>query len=81
MEVQNATDYHAAIIDEIENSNHASYTIDKVKEEAAENGYDVTIENFYGDNYTVVSKVTLKYKYTFNILDVENEHEIVGYAR
>lgn len=81
LDVQNATDYHSAVVDEIENSHHASSVVDALKTEASENGYELEVENFYGANQTTLSKVTLKYKYRLNILDVENEHEVVGYAR
>lgn len=81
LDVQNANDYHAAVIDEIENSNHAISVINKIKNEAEENGYEIDITSYYGANSSIISKVTLKYKYRFDLLNVENEHEIVGYAR
>lgn len=85
IDVQNARDFHASYVDEIENSNHASSVIEACKEEAAENGYELVVSSYMnnseGENNSMISKVILKYDYTIGILNVNSEQEIVGYAR
>ncbi len=85
LDVQNARDYHAAVVNEIENCNHAASVIEACKTEASENGYTLTVTNYYSDNdnspNSQISKVVLKYSYTIDFLGIATEKEIVGYAR
>ena len=85
IDVRNARDYHAAIVDEIEESNHAQDVIDMCKEEAKKNGYELIVESYQSDsdegNDSMISKVTLKYNYKINFLKIKSNHEIIGYAR
>ena len=85
IDVQNARDYHAAVVNEIENSNHAGNVINACIEEAEENGYTLIVSSYSnsseGGNRSIISKVVLEYEYTLGLLNVTSEHEIVGYAR
>lgn len=84
VDVQNARDYHAAVVNEIENSNHNSSVIDACVEEAKNNGYTLTVDSYTNSsgNYSfTVSKVVLKYKYTIAFLNIQSDKEIMGYAR
>lgn len=85
VDVQNARDYHAACVNEIESSNHASSVIDACKTDAANNGYELIVSSYKNDidgiNSTTLTKVVLKYDYTINFLNLSSEKEIVGYAR
>ncbi len=85
VDVQNARDYHAAVVNEIENSNHAGTVIEACKTEATENGYTLSVETYSnnsdGKSNSIISKVVLKYDYAINFLSVSSEKEIVGYAR
>lgn len=85
LDVQNARDYHAAVINEIENCNHAESVINACIAEAAENGYTLSVSNYYSDSddspNSQITKVVLKYSYTIDFLGIATEKEIVGYAR
>lgn len=85
IDVQNARDYHATVVNEIENSNHASSVIDACKSEASENGYTLTTST-YADNSegsfdSKITKVVLEYEYSIGFLDIASGKQIVGYAR
>ena len=84
VDVQNARDYHAAVVNEIENSNHNSSVINACIEEAEDNGYILTVDSYKNStgNYEfTVSKVVLKYKYSLSFLNISSDKEILGYAR
>lgn len=87
LDVQNARDYHAACVNEIENSNHSPSVIAACKTDAennTKNNYKLEVESFTNSsgNYTFsVSKVVLTYTYRIPFLNIESEKEIVGYAR
>ena len=84
VDVQNARDYHAACVNEIENSNHAASVIETCISEAADNGYTlevVSYPNYVGNFSYTVSKVILKYQFSIPILNITLEQEILGYAR
>ncbi len=85
IDVQNARDYHAAVINEIENSNHAQSVIDACIEEAESNGYELTVVSYPDDSVaaynSAIVKVTLKYDYSINLLSIGAKKEIIGYAR
>ena len=84
-DVQNARDYHAAVVNEIENSHHAQNVIDACVEEAASNGYELTVVSYPDSSVDAynsgIVKVTLKYDYMINLLGIGEEKEIIGYAR
>lgn len=84
MDTQNARDYHASVVNEIENSNHSPTVIQVCKDEARANGYELEVvvyENTSGNYTFVTSKVTLKYQYTINFLGIQSQKEVIGYAR
>lgn len=83
LSTQRAQNYHAAVVQELENSNFAANVIDSEKEKAVENGYDgLDIQLFTNsETNTTYAKVTLPYSYGIPILGQSREHEIVGYAR
>ena len=85
VDVQNARNYHSSVVNVIENSNHAAKVIEACKEEATENGYELTVTSYDnspdGISSSKISKVVLTYDYTIGILNVSSEKEIVGYAR
>ena len=85
VDVQNARDFHGAVVNEIENSNHAGSVIEACKDTAAKNGYELVVTSYVNNSdglqYSKITKVVLKYKYTISILDISSEKEIVGYAR
>lgn len=76
VDIQNAQDYHAAVVNEIENSNHSPSVIAACKQEAANNGYTLEIVS-----YPNTTKVILKYKYTVSFLNIQSDKQIEGYAR
>lgn len=84
-EVQNARDYHAAVVNEIEISNHAESVISACTDEASENGYTLSTTQYYtgtGDyDGSQITKVVLKYTYSIPFLGISTEKEIIGYAR
>lgn len=84
IDVQNARDYHAACINEIENSNHAPSVINALGAEAAGNGYTLDVDSYTNTvgNYSfTVSKVILKYEFSIPLLGITMNKEILGYAR
>lgn len=85
VDVVNARDYHAAVVNEIENSNHADSVVDACVAEATTNGYTLTVTEYTSSSHEAtnarISKVVLKYNYKINFLGVLSEKEIVGYAR
>lgn len=85
IDVQNARDYHAAVISEIENSNHAEVVINSCVSEASSNGYELIVSNYANSSADAtgseISKVVLKYEYSIDFLGITSEHEVVGYAR
>lgn len=84
VDVQNARDYHTAVVNEIENSNHSTTVINACIQEAKENGYTLTVQSFQNSsgNYEfTVSKVVLEYDYSIVFLNIQSRKEIMGYAR
>ena len=45
-----ASDFHGSVINEIENSNHASSVIETCKETAAANGYELIVSSYLNKN-------------------------------
>lgn len=81
LNTQNAQQYHAAVIAELESSDMADSVVKSCEEKALENGYkNLDIQKVVGD-HAAYAKVTLKYEYTIPLLNMLLEHEIVGYAR
>ena len=83
LNTQRAQNYHAAVVQELENSDYADDVIASAIEKAEENGYgELKIEkkesSSTGEAY---AKVTLPYHYSIPILSIDWDHEIVGYAR
>lgn len=83
LNTQRAQNYHAAVIQELENSDYADSVIASAKEKAKENGYgELKIykktSSATGEPY---AKVILPYKYSIPVLGIKWDHEIVGYAR
>ena len=85
IDVQNARDYHAAVVNEIENSHHAQSVIDACVAEAESNGYELVVTGYTNPSADAsgakISKVVLKYGYTLDLLSIASDREIVGYAR
>lgn len=83
IDVQNARDFHGAVVNEIESSNHASAVIESCKDAAIENGYTLTTSTYAKNNSSnaQITKVVLEYDYSILFLDIEAEKEIIGYAR
>lgn len=84
IDVQNARDYHAACVNEIENSNHAPSVISALVSEATSNGYTLDVDSYTnstGNYIYTVSKVTLKYNFSIPLLNIQIDKEILGYAR
>lgn len=82
VQIQNARDYHSAVVNEIENSNHSDAVIEKCVNEASANGYNLIVTKYEsgGDN-SEITKVTLEYQYTILFLNVASDKQIIGYAR
>ena len=85
LDVQKARDFHGAVVNEIENSNHSSSVIEACKETAEKNGYELVVSSYVNNSdglqYSKITKVVLKYSYSISILDINSEKEIIGYAR
>ncbi len=85
IDVQNARDYHASVVNEIENSNHAQSVINACKDEATTNGYTLTVTEYSSTSddspNTKISKVVLSYSYSIDFLNISSNKEIIGYAR
>ena len=83
VDVQNARDFHGAVVNEIECSNHASKVIESCKEAAEDNGYKLITSTYANksDSNAQITKVVLKYNYSILFLEVNAQKEIVGYAR
>lgn len=84
-DMQNARDYHAAVVNEIENSNHANNVIEACKTEALTNDYELVVTTYLNNSdassNAMITKVVLKYTYTIDFLSIASSQEIVGYAR
>lgn len=78
----NAQNYHAAVIQEIEESNYAPAVIENCKKTAKENKFknlEITVkESTNGKKY---AKVVLEYNYSIPILNMFMDNRIPGYAR
>lgn len=83
LNTQRAQNYHASVVQELENSGFSQNVIDEEIEKADQNGYgelkiEKKVSSGTGEAY---AKVTLPYKYAIPILGINWDHEIVGYAR
>lgn len=85
IDANNARDYHAAVVAEIEDANFAPSVINACKTQAAESGYTLLV-----DSSSIVSddtgratmmEVILSYEYHIPLLNVSNTQQIRGFAR
>ena len=67
-----ARDAQASYVTEIEDSDFAPSVIEKCKKNADDCGFKLNVEG---------KKIELIYKYEMPILNVDNEHSIISYAR
>ncbi len=77
-----AAEFHMDAIAEIENSNFADPVIDACVSQAAECGYELTVEEFTdARGVTGMAEVVLSYDYSIPFLKIENKYYKRGYAR
>lgn len=83
LDIEKARDYKADVIAEIENSNFNTKVIASCIDQATEAGYELEVTPIVTDTETnqQIATIVLKYQYTFKILNINNTHEIRGYAR
>lgn len=83
LNTQRAQNYHSTVINELENSDCSDEVIIKIKEKAAENGYEsLAIEKKHiASSNETYAKVTLAYDYSIPILGIHWDNEIVGYTK
>lgn len=79
----NARNYHASIINEIENSNFNQGVMDSLYVDASSKGYELEpIVTTEIEKHKKVAEVILNYNYDVGILNITGEkHTIRGYAR
>lgn len=79
----NARDYHASVVNEIEESNFNTDVINGLYTDASGKGYSlepITVTEI--ENHRKVAEVVLDYTYDVGILNITGErHSIRGYAR
>ena len=77
-----AAEFHMDTIAEIGNSNFADSVIDACKSQAAESGYELTVEEFTDEKgVTNMAEVILCYVYKIPFLKIDNRFYKRGYAR
>jgi len=95
IDARNADASKAAYIAEIEKSDFSSNVIEGVFDEAADDGYDVSLSVYpenaaprvvtaghVGDTSDVyMARVQLDFNYDFGLLDTVIHHQLIGYAR
>lgn len=97
MQVMNAQDMQARIVDEMENSNYASAVAGRCYEEATQAGYELTIVFYYDNGGTVscssaanlpgdvsdvtMAKVELTFPFEVKFLGIHKKHVFSGYAK
>ena len=83
LDTENAKSYKSDVIAEIENSNFSDTVISECISQAAEEGYTLTVNKIVTDAATnkQIAEVVLKYKYTFSLLGIDNEHQTRGIAK
>lgn len=79
IDIVNARDAQASYVAEIENADLSPSVIQKCKDNAAEQGYELVVDlTDVGNRAT--AKVTLRYKYSMAILGTSQTHTIVSYT-
>lgn len=85
IDANNARDYHASVISEIEDSNFAPSVISACKSQASSAGYELLMDNNSvvkdEDGKPVLMEVILKYQYRIDFLGVISSQQIRGFAR
>lgn len=82
LQTSTARDYHAAVIQKIENSNFDNSVIEELKTRASEDGYTLTVDtNPEGESWNRKVCVTLNYEARLDILGIKESGKLVGYAR
>lgn len=85
IDANNARDFHASVIAEIENSNFASSVITVCKEQAANAGYELLIDSNSvvkdEDGKPTLMEVILKYQYRIDFFGAVSNQQIRGFAR
>lgn len=83
VEVTAARNYHADVIGEIECSNFNPGVIDACKNQAQENGYQLTVKDMVYDieRNQQMAEVILAFDYAIPILNLVSNREIRGFAR
>lgn len=81
--VSNARDYHASVINQVEASNFNQEIIESLYTDAADKGYELEpIIVTEIEKHKKVAEVILNYNYTVGMLNITNQkHSIRGYAR
>ncbi|NMC59414.1 MAG: hypothetical protein GYA51_08550 [Candidatus Methanofastidiosa archaeon] len=85
IDANNARDFHASVIAEIEDSNFAPSVINACKTQAANDGYELLIDDNSivknEDGKTTLMQVILEYKYHVDFLGVISTQQIRAFAR
>lgn len=85
IDANNARDYHAAVVAEIEDANFAPSVVSACKTQATENGYALLIDTNSivtdEDGRTTMMEVILSYEYQIPLFNVSNTQQIRGFAR
>lgn len=92
LEVMNAQNEHACIINEIENSYFNSKVIAQCENDARKKGYSVSTKVFYEDLEKIkqenkdpedakIAKVELKFPINIAFWQLKQEYKLEGYAR
>lgn len=78
-----AQNYHADVVEEIEASNFSPNVIEACKNQAQSAGYELQIFPmvYDGENNIQMAEITMKYKYSIGILELDSGREIRGMAR
>lgn len=78
-----AEKYHADVITEIECSNYNDTVMASCAAQAANNGYELTIDPIRYDEAGNIqtAEVILKYKYEIPLFQISKQKEIRGFAR
>ena len=85
IDAENARDFHASVIAEIEDANFAPSVIQACKTQAALAGYELLIDDSSivrdDDGKPTLMEVILKYQYRIDFLGVISTQQIRGFAR
>ena len=85
IDANNARDFHASVVAEIEDSNFAPSVINACKTQAANAGYELLVDESSivkdEDGKPTLMEVILKYKYNVDFLGVVSTQQIRAFAR